>query len=85
MPPEIDESLNEYNVETQKTATNISVRPAKIMTTLSNGIKLIKEKIKYQFELVPVEEGKMPEQVERMNFDNSNQEVTETATTGHRR
>lgn len=85
LPPEIDESLNEYNVETQKTATNISVRPAKIMTTLSNGIKLIKEKIKYQFELVPVEEEKIPEQVERMNFDNSNQEVTETATTGHRR
>jgi len=85
LPPEIDESLNEYNVETQKTATNISVRPAKIMTTLSNGIKLIKEKIKYQFELVPVEEEKIPEQVERINFDNSNQEVTETATTGHRR
>ena len=81
LPPEIDESLNEYNVETQKTATNISVRPAKIMTTLSNGIKLIKEKIKYQFELVPVEEGK--EQVERMNFDNGEQEVTTTV--NHRR
>lgn len=76
-----DESLNEYEVETKRSQNNLSVRPAKIMTTLSNGIKLIKDKIKYQFELVPVIEGK--EQVERMNFDNGEQEVTSTV--NHRR
>lgn len=67
---EADESLNDYYIEDEKksTATNLSVRPAKLVTTLANKIKIIKDKIKYQFELVPVEHEPQ-DFVERMDFE----------------
>ena len=72
-----DESLNDYEVETKKPQSNLSVRPAKIMATLSGKIKLIKDKIKSKFELVSWKDEKEINGVERMNFDNSNMAVAE--------
>lgn len=72
-----DESLNDYEVETKKPQSNLSVRPAKIMATLSGKIKLIKDKIKSKFELVSWKDEKEINGVERMNFENSNSSTVE--------
>lgn len=68
---EIDDSLNDYYDTSKKTSTNLSVRPAKIMTTLTSKIKLIKDKIRYQFELIPVSEEIDNDKVENIDFTNS--------------
>ena len=68
---DVDNTLNDYYVEEKRSYNNLSVKPAKIVTTLGNKIKLVKDKIRYQFEMVPVETAKETEQVEVMNFDNN--------------
>jgi len=77
---EVDESLNDYYIEDDKksTTTNLSVRPAKLMTTLSNKVKLIKEKIKYQFECVPVSSIEEHEMIERVDFESDTKIKGET-------
>lgn len=73
---EIDESLNDYYISEKRQSTNIDVRPAKLISTLVNKIKLVKDKIKYQFELVPVDLDDKVDKVEKVDFggyeDNSN-------------
>lgn len=73
---DVDNTLNDYYVEEKRSYSNLSVKPAKIVTTLGNKIKLVKDKIRYQFEMVPVETAKETEQVEVMNFDNNMIEET---------
>lgn len=74
-----DTTLNDYYVEEKRSSSNLSVRPAKIVATLGNKIKLVKDKIKYQFELVPVESSKTTDEIEVMNFDNNMVEEVNTS------
>ena len=74
---EIDDSLNDYYIEESKkaTAANLNVRPAKIMTTLINGLKVVKDKIKYEFQLVTQEEyNQSKETVEQMDFNSKEEQ-----------
>lgn len=77
-PLEVDESLNDY-YESSKTVgknrtSNVNVRTSKVVTTLIDKIRLVRDKIKYQFELVYVDEQikENPTQVETMSFNNTN-------------
>jgi len=69
---DIEESVidsNDYYVEdTRPKTSNITIRPAKLMTAIAHGVKVIKDKIKYQFELVPYDES-VVEQVEQFDFE----------------
>lgn len=71
---DVDDSLNDYFVEEKRPSTNLSVRPAKIMTVLSEKIKLVRDKIKYQFELVPINESNEVDKVENIDFENSKED-----------
>ena len=53
---EIDNSINDYYVEKKKpTSNNLVVRANNVVKTLADKFKVVKEKIKYQFELVPID------------------------------
>jgi len=67
---EIEEDINDYSVYNKKSYTNLSVRPAKLMSVFFEKLKVVKDKIKYQFELVPIDNSK-EEEVEQMKFDDS--------------
>ena len=65
--------FNQFYVEERKKTSpvNLMVRPAKLMSTISSKIKLIKDELKYQFQAVTKEEFEQ-ERVERMDFEGSN-------------
>ena len=68
-----DEELNDYYVAEKKSYTNLSVRPAKIMALLGEKFKLIKNKIKYEFELVTVDTHDDMDRVQNIDFDSSHE------------
>ena len=63
---------NDYQVSDKKAYTNINVRPAKVVAMLGEKIKLVKDKIKYQFELVPVNSVKEIDTVQNIDFEGNN-------------
>ncbi len=65
---EID-NINDYQVNDRKSYTNLSVRPVKIIAALGEKARLIKEKIKYQFELIPVDNNDRNETIQSVSFD----------------
>lgn len=73
---EVDNTLNDYYEESKSKNhfSNVNVRASKVMTTLTDKIKLIKNKIKYQFELVYEDDVVKEEsqRVETMDFNNVN-------------
>lgn len=66
--------INDYYVNDRKSYTNLNVRPAKIMTSLVEKVKVIKDKIKYQFELVPVNSNSEINSVQSVDFNKSDDE-----------
>ena len=68
-----DEELNDYYVTEKKPYTNLSVRPAKIMASLGEKFKLIKNKIKHEFELVTVDTHDDMDRVQNIDFDSSHE------------
>lgn len=77
MEVEVESDINDYSVYDKKSYTNLSVRPAKIISIFGERLKVVKDKIKHQFELVPLGNTDEKEQIEKINFDggnNANQE-----------
>jgi len=66
---EIVNDINDYEVYNKKNYTNLSVRPAKIISTLSEKFKVIKNNIKYQFELVSLDSVNEFDSVQNIDFD----------------
>lgn len=69
---EVEETINDYSVYDKKSYINLNVRPAKIISVFGEKLKVIKDKIKYQFELVPIERTVEQETVQKINFDSDN-------------
>ena len=68
---EVEEDINDYSVYDKKSYNNLNVRPAKIISVFGEKLKVIKDRIKYQFELVPIDKVDEHDSVQKINFDNN--------------
>lgn len=66
------ENVNDYDVSNKKSYHNFNVRPAKIISIFGEKLKLIKEKIKYQFVDFDKLDSNEEEVVQQISFEQGN-------------